>query len=358
MTSRRRNKSMFQLHFLEEKIDLYYPSSDSLLQALTPWLIWTYLSGEPAPTMSNPFFVLLDEMNISRVEYYFADFLSVLEGGRNSDGFSRETVKLHGFPEGARDDNGDVKPQDSDGRYVPPELSLPPNLYFVGTVNVDETTHAFSPKVLDRAFTIEITDVDFERYPAPSPIALSEAEQAQLYEDMLPMFTREGRFGVIDKQVVGDFAARHQQYRLHLHTLKELLQPYDLHFAYRVFDEIMAFCGNAERNRLWSNIGGLDAAFDCAVLMKVLPKFHGPRSKLEQPLRGILAWTLAPNDPESMRQQIEAQTQDAGACLVLRQKLDVHLSGGESASFRYANTAQRVMRMLQALHTMGFASFA
>ncbi len=46
----------------------------------------------------------------------------------------------------------------------PRELKLPPNLYIIGTVNMDETTHAFSPKVLDRAFTIELSDVDFLGY--------------------------------------------------------------------------------------------------------------------------------------------------------------------------------------------------
>lgn len=344
--------------FLEAQVDRFYPSSDPLLQALTPWLIWRYLSGEPSPVASNPFFVLLDEVNISRVEYYFADFLSVLEGGRSSDGFTLETVKLHGFPDGARDEDGAPKPQDSDGRYVPPELSLPPNLYFVGTVNVDETTHAFSPKVLDRAFTIEITDVDFERYPATSDVALSETEQAQLHEDLLPVFTRDGGFGIIDKQEVRTFVASHPQYRLHLHTLKELLQPYDLHFAYRVFDEVIAFCANAEVNRLWTDLGGLDTAFDCAVLMKVLPKFHGPRSKLEQPLRSTLAWTLSPTKAEGVRQQVEEQTKDADACLILRRQLDAYLSGGESSPFRYANTARKAVRMLQSLHTLGFGSFA
>jgi hypothetical protein len=349
--------------YLEAQIERHSPSTDPLLRALTPWLMWKYLSSKMEPVAditlaSTPFFVLLDEMNISRVEYYFSDFLSVLEGGREEDGFTRETVKLHGFPDNARDENDDPKPRDTDGRYVPSELRLPPNLYFVGTVNVDETTHAFSPKVLDRAFTIEITDVDFERYPATSDVTLNERELSRLHEELLPIFTRNGRFGIIDKQEIRAFTASHQQYRLHLHTLKQVLQPYDLHFGYRVFDEVVAFCANAQRNRLWRDLGGLDAAFDAAVLMKVLPKFHGPRSKLEQPLRSILAWTLNPTNPESMRQHIEERTNDAEACLSLRQELGIHLSGGESTSFRYANTAHKVARMLQSLHAMGFASFA
>jgi 5-methylcytosine-specific restriction endonuclease McrBC GTP-binding regulatory subunit McrB len=41
---------------------------------------------------------------------------------------------------------------------------LPPNLYIIGSVNIDETTYMFSPKVLDRAFTIEFRDVNFDSY--------------------------------------------------------------------------------------------------------------------------------------------------------------------------------------------------
>ena len=93
-------------------------------------------------------FVILDEMNLAHVEYYFADLLSVLESGRDEDGWTREPLRL-GYPDEAA------------GNLPPRELKLPPNLYIVGTVNVDETTHAFSPKVLDRAFTLELTDVDF-----------------------------------------------------------------------------------------------------------------------------------------------------------------------------------------------------
>ena len=47
---------------------------------------------------------------------------------------------------------------------IPQELFIPPNIYFVGTVNIDETTHMFSPKVLDRAFTIEFDVGSFEEY--------------------------------------------------------------------------------------------------------------------------------------------------------------------------------------------------
>src|SRR5699024_6915901 len=78
-----------------------------------------------------PHFLVLDEMHLSRVERYFADFLSAME--------SNEQIPLYS----AKERNG-----------VPNTLSLPSNLFIIGTVNVDETTSMFSPKVLDRANTI------------------------------------------------------------------------------------------------------------------------------------------------------------------------------------------------------------
>ena len=80
-----------------------------------------------------PFFIILDEMNLSHVERYFADFLSVMESKGEISLFAEGTVN-----------NG-----------VPANLKLPSNLFIIGTVNIDETTNMFSPKVLDRANTIE-----------------------------------------------------------------------------------------------------------------------------------------------------------------------------------------------------------
>lgn len=91
---------------------------------------------------ANPYFVILDEMNLAHVEYYFADFLSVLESGRDEEGWTKEALRLHSFSQSLRD---------QDGNEIPPTLPLPPNLYIIGTVNIDETTYMFSPKVLDRA---------------------------------------------------------------------------------------------------------------------------------------------------------------------------------------------------------------
>jgi len=319
-----------------------------------------------------PYFVILDEMNLARVEYYFADFLSVLESGRDDNGWTKEAIVLHDFGNPI---------QDADGIPIRAEIELPPNLYFAGTVNVDETTYMFSPKVLDRAFTIEFIEVDFERYPAGEGERLSGDELESLRQQLLKDFIQGGKFAAVDKEQVKGFTTRHPRYSERLGNLKSLLQPYDLHFAYRVFDEVIAFTANAEGSPVFEGFGWgegeptferrLDDAFDTAVLMKVLPKFHGPRGKLEKPLLGVLAWALNPDRTEAGVQDLEKAVKDENKRLDLIRRLRALLDTGttetaepaegapvKATDFAYPRTALKVMRMLHALYTTGFASFA
>ena len=69
---------------------------------------------------------------------------------------------------------------------MPSTIHLPANLYVAGTINVDETTHAVSPKVLDRSFTIEIEAGAFGSYGTPTRIDID-------IEALTAAFTREAR---------------------------------------------------------------------------------------------------------------------------------------------------------------------
>ena len=106
----------------------------------------------------KPYFVVLDEMNLARVEHYFSDVLSVMESRRWENGRMVSSRLL---------------PKETAGR----DLFLPSNVYIIGTVNMDETTHPFSKKVLDRANTIEFNRVrldhlDFLRsLPTVAPLS-------------------------------------------------------------------------------------------------------------------------------------------------------------------------------------------
>jgi len=289
-------------------------------------------------------FVILDEMNLARVEYYFADLLSVLESGR-IDGDDPDRVEEDDQDDVEGDTNEPLRFQYAEGavsRLPDPEIRLPSNLYFIGTVNVDETTQAFSPKVLDRAFSLEFVDVDLKTYGASL-----EMEQGprmpidpKVTNDLHAAFTRDHNFAQIEKDEIAEFVKTHPVFIDRLQALNQGLRPYNLHFGYRVFDEIMMFLNNAEQNHFESCLDPA-VAFDQAVLMKVLPKFHGSRGKLEKPLGAVLGWCATPGaDPAWLNGYLTDPTKEI-----------------KSAEWRCPDTARRILRMFQDLNSTGFASF-
>lgn len=166
---------------------------------------------------SRPYFLCLDEMNLARVEHYFAPFLSAMEGEATD-------LALHGELDSI--DN------------IAPRISWPKNLFIFGTVNMDESTHPFSDKVLDRAFTFEFWDVDLVRW-AESKRALDPS--GQILEPISKLLQR----------------------------LYDALAPARRHFGYRTADEVFAYC------RAGASALPLEALLDSAILMKVLPRVRG-----------------------------------------------------------------------------------
>jgi len=106
---------------------------------------------------NRPYFVVLDEMNLARVEYYFSDFLSVIESRKWKDG------KIVTSP---------VIPESITNKHI----TIPSNVYIIGTVNMDETTHPLSKKVLDRANTIEFNTVNLDYFNFLMDVEEKEAE--------------------------------------------------------------------------------------------------------------------------------------------------------------------------------------
>jgi len=185
-------------------------------------------------------FVCLDEMNLARVEHYFAKFLSAMEG----DTPAERTIVLDGSSE---------------------TLFWPPNLFFVGTVNMDETTHSFSDKVLDRANSIEFTiDVDalFQdtvKSVPPPPIPFPFKEFAEVSSDLT------------DTEIVG--VAR--RWRGEIVAIWKMLEPHQFQFGFRVRDQIELFVLNA-KGLLEERI-----AFDLQIKQKILPKIQGRGESLK-----------------------------------------------------------------------------
>lgn len=291
-----------------------------------------------------PYFIILDEMNLAKVEYYFADFLSVLESRYVKDGkIKQEMLRLHDLPRCVlaqgetpwddeaelAEDGGTMCPVRCEGcplrygvdethwspswastsyaeakqagfkpeRYVPPRLLVPINTYFTGTVNVDETTYMFSPKVLDRANTIEFNQVNLADYFAASMGATSSGSSAN--NTIRQQFTTNGQFIQLPKNIP------HLRtdptltlYCQRLNTLNEVLTPYTMHFGYRVADEILLYLWHA--HQLEVPDFNLDTAFDYQIYQKVLPKLHGSEAKLKDPLTVLREFCQQHNCPRSL----------------------------------------------------------
>ena len=300
---------------------------------------------------ASNYFLILDEMNLARVEYYFSDLLSLMESGASLDPDVPRRIRIGEMARvhpldmmlvstgqrGVHDQRSEAAAQaafshvDTGGKKVasqartgsieqmvplrelddrrwvyeplvrglefadrprneleeidqrrhvipllfpiPPRVAYPPNLTIVGTINVDETTHAFAPKVLDRAFVLEFTEVEY---------AAAFSDHAQ-WPELSPL----------------------------LRALHAALAPYGLHFGYRVAGEMLSYLEQA---------GGVlsPEVADFLLMSKVLPKLRGTEHVLRPPL-----------------EQLRDLTHSAG----------------------YTRSSAKIERMLQQLRATGFASY-
>ncbi len=117
---------------------------------------------------THPYFLCLDEMNLAPVEQYFAEFLSVIESRKlEGDTVVTDPIVDYEPTEAYMSLINQLFVDDSEREeYLKADygkrLTIPQNLIVIGTVNMDETTFSFSRKVLDRAMTIEMNDVELE----------------------------------------------------------------------------------------------------------------------------------------------------------------------------------------------------
>lgn len=176
-------------------------------------------------TPEKDYIVILDEMNLSRVEMYFADFLSALES-------MDHTITLP--------NNECVVWTD--------------NLKIIGTVNVDESTYMFSPKVLDRANVIEMNGVSPQIY-----IKGIIQSDAKIYKS-------------IQNEV---------WFEKYVEVLENLYQALNGEFAYRVIDEMTKYVA---LNCKMYGCENFNTYLDEQVCQKIMPKLHGSKAQLKPKL--------------------------------------------------------------------------
>ena len=205
-----------------------------------------------------PFFLILDEMNLSHVERYFSDFLSKME-------IPGSAFEIDGYG----------------------TLPYPKNLFVTGTVNIDETTYMFSPKVLDRANVIEFK-------PEKNSVLTSltaETEEASLAaepgmaEGFLQLAEKIRNASATDYNNI-DFTAAEPI----LSELYDILQKAGFEFAFRTVKEIRQYLIAAYELEEEKENFSLNGHLDIQILQKILPKIYGNRQQVGTLLEELKAF--------------------------------------------------------------------
>lgn len=293
--------------------------------------------------LASPYFAILDEMNLSKVEYYFSDFLSCLESCLGAEE-EPEKVDLHNCVRKEGEESLHVLDSEGNRLLVPRQLRIPRNVYFTGTVNVDETTYMFSPKVLDRANTIEFSFVD---------LTGAGDDKTQFRLDDTCDFQLD-TWELASQAHWEDLQDRYSGISDRIQRIHELLQGTGHHFGYRVAFEMAAYILNAARY-VGDTEETLKTALDLQISQKVLPKFHGTVNQIELPLARLLRYCIDGTTMLTSRDTSEI-VPDRNAVRLDCNRLWCEVEEGWKAA-QLPRSAAKVQKMLDRLKTEGFASF-
>ncbi|QOD62172.1 AAA family ATPase [Polaribacter haliotis] len=269
---------------------------------------------------NKPYFLILDEMNLSHVERYFADFLSVME--------SKDKFKLH----------SSNKPLDGgNGLKVKREYGWPKNLFVVGTVNIDETTYMFSPKVLDRANVIEfrIGENEMKDYLSePRTVTDLNREGKGMGESFVSIAKEESK-------------ANPQELKDALEAFFKALKVVGAEFGYRTASEIQTLFSKIDTINP-EYISKINDKIDFAIMQKLLPKLHGSRSKLVPILKTLASLCYeVESDKKLTEKEIEKNIDT-----IFERK------GKEKKVIKYPISLEKIERMYNNVITNGFTSYA
>jgi hypothetical protein len=265
---------------------------------------------------TKPYFLILDEMNLSHVERYFADFLSTME--------SKNFIPLHKM--------------ESEINEIPKKIKLPENLFIVGTVNIDETTYMFSPKVLDRANTIEFrvsdTDIsDFLEEPKDIDLEKLNGKGTSMATNFIDIAK-----GKKEKEEKINYKLKDTQQKIVNKFFKEL-QKSGAEFGYRTAFEISKLIYKLEEFGLSDENDKLDIA----IMQKMLPKLHGSRTKLTRTLKPLAKLCLVTVNDKFDKEYFENFE---------------NIDFKEDKNIKYKLSFEKIMRMYKNAVENGFASYA
>lgn len=221
---------------------------------------------EASQNLTKPYFICLDEMNLARVEHYFSDMLSILETQEWHDEKITTAPIIH--------DKSLVQEED---QVVYGNLSIPENVYLIGTVNMDETTHPFSKKVLDRANTIEFNDIFLAQFPdeeqgtALSPTSTPNQFLKSDYLQLVDAFNVETKPLIV-------------RTTNSLVQINGILEEIHAHVGFRIRDAVCFYMLYSQRYELFSE----NEAFDHQLLQKILPRIQGSSASIKRVLLNLM----------------------------------------------------------------------
>lgn len=252
-------------------------------------------------------FICLDEMNLARVEYYLSDYLSIIES-RKKVGQDIITDNIVQYEE-----NNEII-----------NLHIPDNLYLIGTVNMDDTTFQFSRKVLDRANTIEFSDVDLDNlFPENSN---EEIESLNISNN----FLKTTYLKTMD--IEEEYREYAKEVNKNIIQINNILKKSQKQFAYRVRDEILFYMvENKKANLLDEN-----TAFDYQIMQKILPAINGSEQSVYQVLIDLFNFICESNNIDSIEEAINYL---------------------EDTKVRYENSAKKIIYMLKGYQNDGYISY-
>lgn len=289
----------------------------------------------------TPYFLCLDEMNLAPVEEYFAEFLSAIESRSNdSEGnyITDPIIKpFKDFGETVGKNMlkhlfGEADPIDKNPlavQFYEKGLTLPPNLMVMGTVNMDETTFSFSRKVLDRAMSVEMNEVDYDKFLS------GETEAFPLLTDFnallvnRPQKASEVKDDIDSTKVVE-----------YLKDVNALLEDTPFKLGYRAANEAMLYVD--ANKELAGEKFSLTTALDEFTLMKILSRIEGDDQRLG----------IDENDPRIAASHITADTDGDSLNLLtcLRAIVRNHLGNN-------TQTEKKIASMCRTLEREHFVSY-
>lgn len=278
----------------------------------------------------KPYFICMDEMNLARVEHYFSDLLSVLE----TQDWQEGKIQTQDLISSTLLDT----PED---QVKFGSLGIPENVFLIGTVNMDETTHPFSKKVLDRANTLEFNYINLQQYPDLG-VQVETSDSSDVAE-LNHLFLRSDYLQLVDaydtnKELVVRTTER-------LVKINALLEDIHAHVGFRVRDAICFYMIYNERYKLMSE----EEAFDWQLLQKILPRIQGSHSSVRRVLLNLMKGALGTGSGVTV--DFQAFMDDASP-LYLK-----WAAGQTPPTAKHPQSARKLAFMLRRLEEDGFTSY-